>query len=101
MILLLALLVIIGAGYYGARIVQGTTGNEKYEKEGLNLGLDLAGGVSITYEVVGKTPTQAQLDDTIYKLQKRLESSADGSITEPEVYQQGNNRINAEIPRAT
>jgi SecD/SecF fusion protein len=101
MILLLALLVIIGAGYYGARIVQGTTGNEKYEKDGLNLGLDLAGGVSITYEVVGKTPTQAQLDDTIYKLQKRLESSADGSITEPEVYQQGNNRINADIPGAT
>ena len=48
MILLLALLVIVGAGYYGVRIVQGTTGNEKYEKDGINLGLDLAGGVSIT-----------------------------------------------------
>lgn len=101
MILLLALLVLLGAGYYGIRIVQGTTGNTKYEKDGINLGLDLAGGVSITYEVVGKKPTQAQMDDTIYKLQKRLESSADGSITEPEVYQEGNDRINADIPGAT
>ena len=88
LILLLALVCIAGAGFFGIRIVQGTTGNAKYEKESIDLGLDLAGGVSITYEVVGDVPTQTQLSDTIYKLQKRVESSSDGSITEPEVYQE-------------
>ena len=101
LILLLALVCIAGAGFFGIRIVQGTTGNAKYEKESINLGLDLAGGVSITYEVVGDVPTQTQLSDTIYKLQKRVESSSDGSITEPEVYQEGNKRINVDIPGAT
>lgn len=101
LILLLALVCIAGAGVFGARIIQGTTGNAKYEKESINLGLDLAGGVSITYEVVGDVPTQTQLSDTIYKLQKRVESSSDGSITEPEVYQEGNKRINVDIPGAT
>ena len=37
MILLLALVVLAGAGYYGVRIVQGTTGSAKYEKEAINL----------------------------------------------------------------
>lgn len=101
LILLLALVCIAGAGFFGIRIVQGTTGNAKYEKESIDLGLDLAGGVSITYEVVGDVPTQTQLSDTIYKLQKRVESSSDGSITEPEVYQEGNKRINVDIPGAT
>ena len=38
------------------------------------LGLDLAGGVSITYEVVGdEAPSAAALDDTVFKLRKRVD----------------------------
>ena len=38
------------------------------------LGLDLAGGVSITYQVVGEEePSDEDMADTIYKLQKRVE----------------------------
>lgn len=58
-------------------------------------GLDLAGGVSITYEVVGDGEVdEADMKDTIYKLQKRVE----GYSTEAQVYQEGTNRINIEIP---
>lgn len=58
-------------------------------------GLDLAGGVSITYQVVGDEEVdEADMKDTIYKLQKRVE----GYSTEALVYQEGSNRINIEIP---
>lgn len=58
-------------------------------------GLDLAGGVSITYQVAGEdNPSGADMADTIYKLQKRVEVYS----TEAQVYQEGNNRINIEIP---
>lgn len=58
-------------------------------------GLDLAGGVSITYQVVGdENPSAEDMADTIYKLQKRVE----GYSTESQVYQEGDNRINIEIP---
>ena len=66
--------------------------------EHIKLGLDLAGGVSITYEAVGEeTPTAEDMSDTIYKLQKRVEVYS----TEAEVYQEGSNRINIEIPGVT
>ncbi len=61
------------------------------------LGLDLAGGVSITYQVVGDTPTSEEMADTIYKLQRRVEQYS----TEATVYQEGNDRINIEIPGVT
>jgi len=58
-------------------------------------GLDLAGGVSITYQVVGdEEPSAEDMADTVYKLQKRVEVYS----TEALVYQEGNNRINIEIP---
>lgn len=61
----------------------------------INLGLDLAGGVSITYQVVGEeNPSATDMSDTIAKLQKRVE----GYSTEAIVYQEGANRINIEIP---
>lgn len=41
--------------------------------ENIELGLDLAGGVSITYEVDGKNVSDKNIDDTVYKLQKRVE----------------------------
>lgn len=61
----------------------------------IKLGLDLAGGVSITYQAVGEEePTAEEMADTIYKLQKRVETYS----TEAEVYQEGADRINIEIP---
>ena len=66
--------------------------------ENIKLGLDLAGGVSITYEAVGEgTPSAEDMSDTIYKLQKRVEVYS----TEAEVYQEGADRINIEIPGVT
>ena len=60
----------------------------------INLGLDLEGGVSITYQVKGDNPSQKDMDDTVYKLQKRVE----GYSTEASVYQVGDDRITVEIP---
>ena len=61
----------------------------------IKLGLDLAGGVSITYQAVGdEAPSAEDMADTIYKLQKRVEAYS----TEAEVYQEGADRINIEIP---
>ena len=58
-------------------------------------GLDLAGGVSITYQVVGdEDPSAEDMSDTIYKLQKRVENYS----SEAQVYQEGSDRINIEIP---
>lgn len=58
-------------------------------------GLDLAGGVSITYQVVGdEKPSPEDMSDTIYKLQKRVQVYS----TEAQVYQEGDDRINIEIP---
>lgn len=64
----------------------------------IKLGLDLAGGVSITYQAVGdEAPSAEDMADTVYKLQKRVE----GYSTEAEVYQEGSDRINIEIPGVT
>ena len=60
----------------------------------INLGLDLEGGVSITYEAAGETPSQEDMDDTVYKLQRRVEEYS----TEAQAYQVGDNRISIEIP---
>ncbi|MCR4657425.1 MAG: protein translocase subunit SecD [Lachnospiraceae bacterium] len=61
----------------------------------VKLGLDLAGGVSITYQAVGEeAPSSEDMSDTIYKLQRRVE----GYSTESQVYKEGDDRINIEIP---
>lgn len=58
-------------------------------------GLDLAGGVSITYEVVGdEVPTQEEINDTVFKLQQKVDTYS----TEAQVYPEGDTRINIEIP---
>lgn len=66
--------------------------------EGIRLGLDLAGGVSITYEAVKENPTDEEMEDTVYNLRKRVD---DSGMTEAEVYREGANRINVDIPGAT
>ena len=92
-ILTLLLTVLVTAGLiYGA--AAGFGESQTGAAKNIKLGLDLAGGVSITYQTVIDNPTQEQMDDTIYKLQKRVE----GYSTEAVVYQEGNNRINIEIP---
>jgi SecD/SecF fusion protein len=63
----------------------------------IDLGLDLAGGVSITYETDESNPSKQDMEDTIYKLEKRVE----GKSTESQVYQAGDNRITVEIPGVT
>lgn len=83
---LIGLTVIFGIG-------QTKTGAAK----NIKLGLDLAGGVSITYEVASEEYTQADIDDTVYKLQLRVQNYS----TEADVYQEGSNRINVEIPGVT
>lgn len=60
----------------------------------IKLGLDLAGGVSITYQAVEEDPSSEEMSDTIYKLQQRVQNYS----TEAEVYQEGSNRINIDIP---
>ena len=63
----------------------------------INTGLDLAGGVSITYEASEENPSADDMSDTIYKLQERVQQYS----TESQVYQEGNNRIVVEIPGVT
>ncbi|MBS6644322.1 MAG: protein translocase subunit SecD [Clostridiaceae bacterium] len=81
---LLILLVAIGVfGYFGYDTM-----------DDIKLGLDLAGGVSITYQAVDPDPSAESMSDTIYKLQQRVQNYS----TEAEVYQEGSNRINIDIP---
>jgi SecD/SecF fusion protein len=63
----------------------------------IKLGLDLNGGVSITYQAEKENPTAEQMSDTVYKLQLK----AQGYSTEAQVYQEGSNRVNIDIPGAT
>lgn len=60
----------------------------------IKLGLDLAGGVSITYQAKEANPSEEDMADTIYKLQQRVQNYS----TEAEVYKEGTNRINVDIP---
>ena len=90
LVILLALLALFG---YTAAFGWGET--KSGSGEDIKLGLDLEGGVSITYQVVGEEePSAADMSDTIYKLQKRVE----GYSTEAQVYQEGSDRISIEIP---
>ena len=90
---LIAFIVILaGLGYVS---VFGVGENKSGSASRVKQGLDLAGGVSITYQVVGEEePSSADMSDTIYKLQKRVENYS----TEAQVYQEGSDRINIEIP---
>ncbi|WP_343247357.1 protein translocase subunit SecD [Diplocloster hominis] len=92
-IIVLILAALITAGMVFTAAV-GIGDSESGAVKHIKLGLDLAGGVSITYESVEENPTAEQMSDTIYKLQKRVETYS----TEAQVYQEGDRRINIEIP---
>lgn len=82
-------------GFFGYTAVAGFGANGAGSAADIKLGLDLEGGVSITYQAVGdEKPSKEDMADTIYKLQKRVE----GYSTEAVVYQEGEDRINIEIP---
>ncbi|MBQ4301064.1 MAG: protein translocase subunit SecDF, partial [Lachnospiraceae bacterium] len=99
--LVVMLAALVGFGYLAINIVTGTI--TKSDGNKLKLGLDLAGGVSITYEAVGDTPTEEQLQDTITKIKSRIENDlqSDTTTTEASVYAVGDDRITVEIPGVT
>ena len=92
LILVAALMVVLGF-----TTVVGWGNGKVGAAKNINLGLDLEGGVSITYQVKGETPSEEDMSDTIYKLQKRVEQYS----TEATVYQEGTDRISIEIPGVT
>ena len=90
--LVITLLVTLALGYVA---IWGIGSEKAGAASQIKLGLDLAGGVSITYQVVGdEEPSDEDMSDTVYKLQKRVETYS----TEAQVYREGTDRINIEIP---
>lgn len=92
--ILLTLIVIAGISYVA---YAGIGADKSGSASDITLGLDLAGGVSITYEAVKENPTAEEMNDATYKLQKRIEDKS----TEASVYQEGSKRINVDIPGVT
>ena len=88
------LLIAAIVGILGYISVCGIGAEKKFSAADIKRGLDLEGGVSITYQTVKENPTPEEMADTRYKLQKRV----DNYSTEAAVYQEGNNRINVDIP---
>ena len=95
--LVILILVLGSLGVMSFNVIRQTRATDS---KGLKLGLDLAGGVSITYQAKGDTPSSQQMKDTIAKLQSRIENDlGEGqTTTEANVYQVGDNRITVEIP---
>lgn len=89
LILVAAVMILLGVTAIAGIDLKGTGAARN-----INLGLDLEGGVSITYQVKGNTPSQEDMDDTVYKMQRRVEQYS----TEAQAYQEGDNRISIEIP---
>lgn len=100
--LVITLIVVVALGFFAWTVVRDSNAalqddyveTEESSRNTVKLGLDLAGGVSITYQSVDPNPSDVDMQDTIYKLQKRVE----GYSTEAEVYREGTNRINIDIP---
>ena len=80
---------------YTAGIGLGPTGTGSVKN--IKTGLDLSGGVSITYQAKDSNPSAEDMSDTVYKLQKRVEQYS----TEAQVYKEGSDRIAVEIPGVT
>ncbi|MBO4825421.1 MAG: protein translocase subunit SecD [Lachnospiraceae bacterium] len=81
--------------FVGFMDVVGFGANKSGSAKDIKLGLDLAGGVSITYQVVGdENPSDQDMSDTVEKLKKRIYDYSN----EASVYKEGRNRISVEIP---
>ena len=85
-------LLVLALGTYTA--VQGLGKHHIGKAENIILGLDLAGGVSITYQIKEDNPSEQDIRDTIQRLQQR----ADVYSTDSNVYKEGSDRISIEIP---
>lgn len=90
-IILLIFALMVGLVAYGVNVLQATTEKDDHS---IILGLDLSGGVSITYQIMTENPSQTDINDTIAKLEERAENYS----TEYAVYQVGDDRITVEIP---
>lgn len=89
--LLVFLLLLAGAIYMAiAGVGKERTGKAK----DIPLGLDLQGGLSVTYQIEDEKPSDEEIDATIDKLQRRVDEYS----SEGEVYKEGDNRITVEIP---
>ena len=88
-------IILVVIALFAVTIFVGLGRAHKGSAKNILLGLDLAGGVSITYQTVGDV-SAGEMSDTVYKLQKRAESYN----TESQVYKEGENRINVDIPNA-
>lgn len=87
----ITLILIVAIGYVSAFGVGKTnTGSAK----NIILGLDLKGGVSVTYQIKDDSFTKEQLEDTKYKLELRVSQFS----TESEVYTEGEDKITVDIP---
>ena len=66
---------------YVAAVGIGPTGTGSAKN--INTGLDLAGGVSITYQAKDSNPSKEDMSDTVYKMQQRVSQYS----TEAQAYQ--------------
>ena len=93
--ILAIVLIVLCAAFFGYMDYAGIGADKAGSASEIKLGLDLAGGVSITYQAVGEEePSSQDMDDTVYKLQQRVENYS----TEAQVYKEGSDRITIEIP---
>ena len=91
-IALLVFTLLLAGGIYMA--IMGVGSDHVGKTEDIPLGLDLQGGLSVTYEITTPDPTSDEIAATVDKLQRRV----DAYSSEGEVYQEGNDRITVEIP---
>ena len=92
---LIIFFLLLAGGIYMA--IAGVGKNESGKTANVPLGLDLQGGLSVTYEIQDEKPTNDEIDATVDKLQRRVDEYS----SEGEVYQEGNDRITVEIPLNT
>ena len=92
---LIIFFLLLAGGIYMA--IAGGGQNESGKTANVPLGLDLQGGLSVTYEIQDEKPTSDEIKATVDKLQRRV----DAYSSEGEVYQEGNDRITVEIPLNT
>ena len=92
---LIIFFLLLAGGIYMA--IAGVGKNESGKTANVPLGLDLQGGLSVTYEIQDEKPSKDEVDATVDKLQRRV----DAYSSEGEVYQEGDDRITVEIPLNT
>ena len=92
-LVIIAFLLVLGVAIFTAIFGVADRGKVEYIK----LGLDLKGGLSVTYEIQEDDYSDKDLEDTKYKIEKRVEAYTN----EYSVYEDGDKKITAEIPGVT